>query len=124
MKLAREEIIWRVVDGEALLLDSQTGYYFSLDGSGTEIWMLLNEKNSVEEVVAELVKRRSLETETAQHLLSDLVASLKAEAIIDDTTFNQIKSAAQTSQATVGSYSKPVLKKYDQIDHVAIYGLD
>ena len=31
-------VIWRVVDGEAILLDTTTGYHFSFDSIGTEIW--------------------------------------------------------------------------------------
>ena len=39
-------IVWNVVDGEALLLDIETGEYFSLNPVATEIWTMLSDGQS------------------------------------------------------------------------------
>lgn len=121
MKIARDDIIWRVVDGETLLLDGQTGYYFSLDEKGSELWTLLNELETIDAIVAELARTRSVDSNAARQLVDDLLVTLNAEKIIDESTYKILHSGAKGTDA--GTYQKPVLKKYDQIDHVAIYGL-
>lgn len=130
MKLARDEIIWRVVDGEALLLDGDTGYYFSLDESGTIVWNLLNECDDLESVVSQLAKNRNCDKTEAQQMVADLLTTLKIEGILPQGTYESLCTVSSPAAAVAenrpqgSTYKKPVLKKYDQIDHVAIYGLN
>ena len=37
-----DRVLWRVVDGEAVLVHKETSYYYSLNTTGTVIWELLS----------------------------------------------------------------------------------
>jgi len=52
----RANVVSDVIDGEAVIINLETGKYFSLRESGAEIWTALSEGASVPELV-ELVRR-------------------------------------------------------------------
>ena len=66
-------LIWRVVDGEAILLDTATGYHFSLDPIGTEIWQGLQGGESIDAIVARISKMYEVELDVVR---SDVVGFL------------------------------------------------
>ena len=37
----RDNALWRIVDGEAVLISAATSYYYSLNRTGTFVWNLL-----------------------------------------------------------------------------------
>ncbi|MDH3254416.1 MAG: PqqD family protein [Acidobacteriota bacterium] len=52
-----EDVIFREIHGEAVLLNLQTGKYFGLDEVGTAIWGLLAGHRTVEAVLDGLAER-------------------------------------------------------------------
>jgi len=43
---------WRILDGEAVIINNETSFYYSLNQTGTYIWNLLLEKElSLEEII-------------------------------------------------------------------------
>ena len=44
------DIVFREVDGEAVILNLETGLYFGLDQVGTRIWQLIHEHGSLQKV--------------------------------------------------------------------------
>ncbi len=40
-----DEVIFRELDGEAVILNLDTGIYFGLDAVGTRIWRLIEERS-------------------------------------------------------------------------------
>lgn len=83
MLKAREEIVWRVVDGETLLLDTQSGDYFSLNGTGTEIWNLVAQGMTRDEVAQKLVERYDLAFDDAARDVDALVEDLVSQQIVE-----------------------------------------
>jgi hypothetical protein len=70
--------IWRIVDGEAVILALDGGHYFGLNGVGTRIWMLLHEGLSEAAICAQVfqefdAERAELEADVAG-FLQDLIA--------------------------------------------------
>lgn len=53
---ANPNLIWRVVDDEAILLDTSSGYHFSLDPIGTQIWQGLQANEPVDDMVARIAR--------------------------------------------------------------------
>ena len=71
------DILWRVVGDEALLLDTISGNYFSLDPIATEIWSRLVKGESVDSVASMIAERYSIDSGRARSDIDDLVADLK-----------------------------------------------
>jgi len=75
-------LIWRVVDGEAILLDTTTGYHFSLDPIGTEIWQGLQSGESVEAIAARISKMYEAEPDVVRNDVSAFVDELRSARLL------------------------------------------
>lgn len=48
----KDNATWRILDGEAVIINNKTSFYYSLNRTGTYIWNLLLEKElSLEEII-------------------------------------------------------------------------
>ena len=71
-------IIWSIVDGEAVLLDTSSGHYFSLNPLATEICSHLQTGNSVPQIVSTIAGKYSVEEEIVRNDVSELIGELQA----------------------------------------------
>jgi len=71
-------IIWSIVDGEAVLLDTSSGHYFSMNPLATEIWSHLQTGNSVPQIVSTIADKYSIEEEIVRSDVSELIGELQA----------------------------------------------
>lgn len=76
-----QDILWRVVGDEALLLDTTSGNYFSLDPVATEIWVMLNNGDERDHIAAAISERYSIDIGRARDDIADLVKDLQDAGI-------------------------------------------
>ena len=74
-----KRIAWDEIDGEILIINVETGYYFSLDGVGSLIWSMLAEGVGESDMVARIMSEYQVEESTAREDLEELVDALVAE---------------------------------------------
>ena len=76
MLVRNPSVLWRELDGEAILLDPQAGCSYNLNPAGALVWKLLDGQHSVEDIVAAICEAYEVEPEQAgqdlQRLLDDL----------------------------------------------------
>ena len=78
----RKRITWDEIDGETLIINVETGYYFSLDGVGSLIWTMLAEGVDECDMVAGIVSEYDVEQSTAQADLQVLLDALAGEELV------------------------------------------
>ena len=71
------DILWRVVGEEALLLDTVSGNYFSLDPIATEIWVKLTSGEPSERIATALSAKYSIGEDRARNDIDELVAEMR-----------------------------------------------
>jgi hypothetical protein len=71
-----------VLDGEAVLLNLETGSYFTLNRVGTVAWELFNGERSLTQVHEKLCERFEVSQEVARQDLLSLVKNLDQESLI------------------------------------------
>ncbi len=76
------DVAWTAVDGEAVLLDLASGYYFSLNGVGTAIWEWLDGERTLGDVHQAMCRRYEVGTDTAWEDLAALVHRLNADKLV------------------------------------------
>jgi len=76
-------IIWSIVDGEAVLLDTSSGHYFSLNPIATEIWECLQRGDSIPHIVGTIAHKYRVEEEIARGDVSELIEELRAAKLCD-----------------------------------------
>jgi coenzyme PQQ synthesis protein D (PqqD) len=77
------DVVFRDLDGEAVLLDLKTGVYFGLDPIGTRIWLLLHERRRLAEVRDVLVGEYDVTAEVLGDDLLRFVGELAAEGLLE-----------------------------------------
>lgn len=79
MLVRNPSVLWRELDGEAILLDPQAGCSYNLNPVGTLIWKLLDGQHSEEDIVTAICEAYEVTAQQAgqdvQHLLDDLCSN-------------------------------------------------
>jgi len=84
MKIARSEgVLSRVLDGEAVLLDTDGGAYFGLNAVGTRVWELIGAAGTTEaDLLTTLLTEFDVSREVLAKDLTDLLAGLQKRGLI------------------------------------------
>ena len=75
--------VWRVVDDETLIVDLQSGDFFSLDRVGTEVWTALQEGLELPQIVTAIAEKYGVDAQTVQDDVSELLQDLRREGLMD-----------------------------------------
>lgn len=76
------DVIYRVVDGEAILLNLDSGYYYSLDPLGSEIWEMCDGLHTLGAIVDRICARYDVSQARAREDLFVLVDDLTREGLL------------------------------------------
>jgi len=77
-----EEVVSKVIDGEAIIINLSNGVYYSMDQVGALIWELLEAGHSLEKIVQAIVVRYDVSSQQAQADMERLVAELCHEKLM------------------------------------------
>lgn len=72
-----------VVEGETVVLEMESGGYFSLDEIGALVWNALNEVRSVADICARIVAQYEVEPEQCETDVIRLLNELRAAKLIE-----------------------------------------
>jgi hypothetical protein len=77
-----EDVIFRELDGEAVILNLDTGIYFGVDAVGTRMWQLLEAGASLRDVWIALQAEYDAAPARLERDLLDFVDSLRAKGLV------------------------------------------
>ncbi|MBI3782324.1 MAG: PqqD family protein [Deltaproteobacteria bacterium] len=81
-RIDRGRVIWEALDGETLVVDTESGFYFSLDEVGSVVWSLLATGYGEDEIIAAVRTDYEVEEEVARRDVRMLIEELRAEQLI------------------------------------------
>lgn len=79
----RAQVVWRELEGEAVLLDLESEVYFGLDAVGTRIWSLLEADRPLGEVHRLLLAEYEAGPDELWRDLAELVGRLLAAGLAE-----------------------------------------
>lgn len=79
----KEEVVFRDMDGEAVLLNLESGVYFGLDSVGTRIWHLIREHESPGTVLAILLEEYEVEEARCEKDLLEILARMTEKGLVE-----------------------------------------
>ena len=80
-----KNILFRELDGEAVLLNSETGVYFGLDASGTAAWQLMQQQKNLHCVLNALLEEYEVDAKTCREDLLKLASTLQKNGLVEIT---------------------------------------
>jgi len=77
-----DDVVFRDLAGEAVILNLATGTYFGLDEVGTRIWYVLAEHGSKDKVIEVLLGEYKVEEEQLRHDVDQLIQQLSDKGLV------------------------------------------
>jgi hypothetical protein len=77
-----EDVVFRELDGEAVILNLQSGMYFGLDAIGTRIWQLCQQHGSIRSVWEAIQNEFDVSADTLQSDLLAFIDELSAKGLV------------------------------------------
>jgi len=77
-----DDIVFRILDDEAVILNVANGIYFGLDSVGTRMWQLMSEHRSTDPVVGTLLDEYEVGEDRLRYDLDQLIRQLVDKGIV------------------------------------------
>lgn len=117
-KVDQRRIVHETIEGEAILIDLDTGTYYSLRGSGPEIWALLVEGRSDADVARVMRARRPADADAVVAETADLIDRLCDEGLLEESEMDHQPPTSSEADATGHEpFESPVLERYTDMQH-------
>ncbi len=108
-KVGGSGIIHEVVDGEVIIIDIDTGAYYSLEGAGGRIWEDLSASATVGETVSDLLAHFDATAEEAEDAVHKLVLNLMENGLLVEADSNGTPRAAKNPPMATSGDKRPRL---------------
>src|SRR5712671_2916434 len=77
-----DDVVFRELDGEGVILNLASGIYFGLDDTGTRMWRLIDQHRDLRMVLSALCDEYEAPSETLERDLISLVAELTEKGLL------------------------------------------
>lgn len=92
-----EDAVFRELDGEAVILNLDTGIYFGLNETGTRIWNLIAEHGSLQRAAETMVEEYEAPRSSLENDILQLVGQLLEKGLVDLSPSQDRDSDAKAS---------------------------
>ena len=82
VQLKAEDVVWREVDDELVVLELSTSTYLTLNGAAKHLWETLADGATIEQLVESLVERYQIPAEQARSDTESFLAALADRALL------------------------------------------
>jgi hypothetical protein len=77
-----KNVVWRIINGEMIILNFATGRYYNLNKTGSFVWKLIEKKKTVEEICKEIAGRYGIPKVRASRDVNGIIKDFKVESLI------------------------------------------
>jgi hypothetical protein len=109
-------VISETIDSEAILINLDTGAYYSLRETGAALWQLIEQGAAGQQLIDELASRYDGPSTVIASSIQSLLAELAQEQLIvplgDDSAAPQFVGTASTVGHGKQPFTSPVLEKF------------
>lgn len=120
-RLPGTHIVAESVDGEALIINLDTGSYYSAEGIADAIWSLLSGGVSVEEATARLEEAWEAEAGVIGASVRRLAAEFAAEGLlVPATNGGEVTDTTVASSSGRVTFAPPELRKYTDMQELLV----
>ena len=109
------QVIHRIIDDEVVMIDLETGNYFTFRGSATRMWACIEAGMSPRETLEHLQESFEGEPSVMEQGLRWLLDQLLEENLIVPTDEPPRRSVSLASEGDRQDYSDPAFERYDDM---------
>jgi hypothetical protein len=111
-----QRVVHETIDGEVILIQLETGNYYSLGGSGAEVWALLQQGRSREEIAERLLSSFDAPPGQVEDAVERLTSKLVEEGLLErngDAPGAPMESNGEVHERV--QFVEPALEKYSDM---------
>ena len=121
LKVNEPDVVSETIDGETVVVSLSTGSYYSLEGSATAVWNLIESQCSIAQIMSAVAQQFEATQQTIEASVNALVDQLQVEKLIvayEDDTESSMPSvdAAEPKLAFV----QPRLQKFSDMQELLL----
>jgi len=109
------QVIHRIIDDEVVMIDLETGNYFTFRGSATRMWACIEAGMSSRETLEHLQESFEGDPSVMEQGIRWLLDQLLEENLIVPTDEPRTRSVSLASEGERQGYSDPAFEKYDDM---------
>lgn len=113
-------IISDVFGEEAVLVNLETGVYYSLRGSAAQIWIRLINQYSPHEIIADLIQIYKVDENVLKSDINQFFSKLLEDKIIKVALETEKRPIGFNSKEILVSYSSPVLEIFSDMQEILL----
>jgi hypothetical protein len=110
------QVVHETIEGETILIHLRTGTYYSLTGSGAELWSLLAAGIPVDRAAETLRRRYPADADEAETSLRRLADELVEEQLLVQAP-NGAAAGPPPSQASEAAFEPPVMQRFTDMEY-------
>jgi hypothetical protein len=118
-------VVHETIDGEVVVVNLDTGSYYSLEGVGAEVWALIETCAATDEIVRDVGRRYESDRPEVERVVVGLIDELLQEGLIaaDETrAAEQIAAPARRDDTEIekSRFEAPTLRKYTDMQELIL----
>lgn len=120
-------VIYETIDNEVVMIDFDSGNYYSLDKVGTDIWGFVEKGATVSEIVEGIAHQYEGSRAVIENAVNQLIAELQQEDLIAPDEAKEPESirglevrAEGGSETERPSFEAPILYKYTDMQELLL----
>lgn len=109
-------VIGEIIDGEAVIINLDSGTYYSLQDSGAFIWRLLEQNASLQEIYTHLHRQYQGEPSEMEHAIGIFLDDLQREGLIVPSS-KDLEAVPEPfiEEGNQSEFRTPYLQKFDDM---------
>ncbi len=126
-RVNRPKVVDQTIDGEAVIINLETGKYYSLLRSGALIWGLIADSASTADIVAALAGKYQGTHEVFEHAVAGLVRELSDEGLISPVLDGDPPLSVSPAWASVSigetqrlPFEPPLFEKFEDMKYLML----
>ena len=105
------DVVHETIDGEAILINLATGTYFSLEGSGAEVWALFVKGATVDEAAATLAAAHGADETAVRAEVARLARDLAGHGLVSGQV-----AEVPAGAGSLGTFVAPALGVFTDME--------
>ncbi len=124
-RINEPHVLHQTIDNEAVIINLDTGNYYSLLKSGADVWSAVERGAGISEIVAALARKYKAVEKVLEDSVVKFVEQLQTEGLIEalheaNDSDNPPTAHEETSAAPQGPFEPPVLEKYEDMQDLIL----
>jgi hypothetical protein len=79
-----DEVVFQVLDGQAVVLNADSGRYFGLNDVGTRFWQGVEQGKTFEQITESVLAEYNVERTQLQQDLVELMGALRKQGLLEE----------------------------------------